>query len=439
MSRRRIAVVGSGIAGLSAAHILQREADVTLYEADSRLGGHAHTHDLLDASGDPVSVDTGFIVHNERTYPNLLRLFAELDVATQESDMSMSVRCAGCGLEYAGARGIGGLFPGRSNLVRPRYLYLLSEVLRFHRRARALLAAGAGETRAAGESRGTGDAASESASQETMAEFLTRGRFSRYFRLHFVTPLISAVWSCAPQDAGRYPARYLFEFLDNHGMLSITGSPQWRTVVGGSNSYVEKAAKQLSAVLTSTPVHSITRVAGGVQLTDDSNRPQLFDAAVIATHPHQALRILATPTAAEQRALSAIQYAVNPTTLHSDTSVLPTSERAQASWNYLLPACDASAAAVHVSYDMNRLQRLDTTTRYLVTLNDEGTVAEDRVLERMVYEHPIFTPDSVAAQAELPGLNDGVLAFAGAYHGWGFHEDGCRSGVAAARSLGVGW
>ena len=422
MSRRRIAVVGSGVAGLTAAYILQREADVTLYEAADRLGGHADTHELTDAAGETVNVDTGFIVHNERTYPNLLRMFRELDVATQDSEMSMSVRCDGCGLSYAGARGVGGLFPSMGNLARPRYLYLLTEVLRFHRRARALLAD-----------------PEQDGSTETMDEFLARGRFSRYFRLHFVTPLISAVWSCAPELAGRYPARYLFEFLANHGMLSVTGTPQWRTVVGGSGTYVARAAKQLSSVQLSTPVESVTRVERGVEIRDASGSTTAFDAAVIATHPQQALRILATPTAAEVAALSPIQYSNNPTSLHSDTSVLPRAERAQASWNYLLPACDASASTVHVTYDMNRLQRLHTDTRYLVTLNGEDTVAADRVIERMDYEHPIFTPESVAAQAKLPALNDGVVAFAGAYHGWGFHEDGCRSGVAAAESLGVTW
>ncbi|MGI8665583.1 MAG: NAD(P)/FAD-dependent oxidoreductase [Jatrophihabitans sp.] len=420
MSRRRIAVVGSGVAGLTAAYLVQRVADVTLFEADSRLGGHAHTHDLLDLDGRPVGVDTGFIVHNERTYPHLLRLFAELDIATQESEMSMSIRCQGCGLEYAGARGLGGLFPRLSNLARPRYLYLLSEVTRFHRRARALLI-------------------DQQAAQVTMEEFLADGRFSQYFRSHFATPLISAVWSCAPELAGRYPARYLFEFLDNHGMLSVTGSPQWRTVVGGSARYVEQAAKGLTAVLTSTGVAGISRQDGGVELRREDGGIERFDAAVIATHPDQALRMLAEPSPAEREVLSAIRYSTNPTSLHTDTSVLPRAARAQSSWNYLLADCSADAARVHVTYDMNRLQRLDSRTRYLVTLNDQGTVAEDQVIERMVYEHPIFTPESVAAQARLPELNDGVLAFAGAYHGWGFHEDGCRSGVQAAGSLGANW
>jgi predicted NAD/FAD-binding protein len=422
MSRRRIAVIGSGVAGLTAGYVLQREADVTLYEADTRLGGHAHTHDLVDDAGASVSIDTGFIVHNERTYPNLLRLFGELDVATQGSEMSMSIRCGGCGLEYAGARGLGGLFPSARTATNPRYLYLLTEVTRFHRRARALLAD-----------------PSQTGSSETMNAFLDRGGFSRYFRDHFVTPVISAVWSCSPELAGQYPARYLFQFLDNHGMLSVTGSPQWRTVVGGSLRYVEKAAKHLSAVHTSTPVRSVDRVGAGVQVRDDDDQVADFDAAVLATHPAQALRMLAHPSQLEAAVLGDFEYSRNPTVLHSDKSVLPRAQRARASWNYFLPSCHASASAVHVTYDMNRLQRLDSATPYLVTLNADSSVAPDRIMDRMDYEHPIFTPVSVAAQARLPELNDGTLAFAGAYHGWGFHEDGCRSGVDAARSLGVRW
>ncbi len=421
MSRRRIAVIGSGVAGLTAAHILQREADVTLFEAADRLGGHAHTHQLIDSSGRSVAVDTGFIVHNERTYPYLLRLFAELGIATQESEMSMSVRCAGCGLEYAGSRSLGGLFPTIATVTNRRYLRMLSEVLRFHRQAKALLAE-------------PGDLADP----QTVAEFLQRGRFSDYFRMHFLTPLISAVWSCAPELAERYPARYLFRFLDHHGMLTVTGSPQWRTVVGGSASYVQQAAKQLSAVLTSTAVHGVHRLESGVGIGHSDGYDE-FDAAVLATHPDQALALLATPTEAERRVLGAIRYSRNPTVLHSDTSVLPTSARVQSSWNYYLPSCTAPAESVRVTYDMNRLQRLDTDNRYLVSLNSAESIAGNEVLERMVYEHPIFTPESVAAQAELPALDDDRIAFAGAYHGWGFHEDGCRSGVSAARSLGVLW
>jgi predicted NAD/FAD-binding protein len=429
MGRRRVAVIGSGVAGLTAAYVLQRGADVTLYEADGRLGGHAHTHELVAATGATVAVDSGFIVHNERTYPNLLRLFGELGVRTQDAEMSMSVYCGGCGLQYAGAKGLGGLFPTARTAANPRYLRLLTQVRSFHRRARALLA----------DPGSAPPAGATCAEPLTLEQFLTRGGYSRYFRSHFVTPLISAVWSCPGQLAGRYPARYLFEFLANHGMLTVTGSPQWRSVCGGSARYVERAVKQLTAVHTSTPVRSLARTAGGVLIRDDADQVAAFDGAVIATHPDQALRLLDPPTAAQRAALGAFGYSVNPTVLHTDTTVLPPARRAQASWNYYLPGCAAPPESVHVSYDMNRLQRLDAPNRYLVTLNPGDTVRPDTVLERMSYAHPIFTPEAVRAQQELPALNDGVLAFAGAYHGWGFHEDGCRSGVVAARSLGVSW
>ena len=419
--RRRIAVVGSGVAGLTAAHILQKSADVTLFEADDRLGGHAHTHDIEDASGRVIGVDTGFIVHNERTYPTLLRLFAELGVATQDSDMSMSVRCGGCGLEYAGARGVGGLFPSARRLREPRYLRMLGEVVRFHRRARRVLA----------------DEGADGS--QTLAKFLAEGHFSPYFVSHFMTPVVSAVWSCSPDVAGRYPARYLFTFLANHGMLSVTGSPTWRTVVGGSGRYVELAAKSLTSVLTSTPIETILRTADGVEIHEAGGDVHQFDAVVVATHPDQALALRGDATAQEKDVLGAFQYSRNPTVLHTDPSVLPRAERARASWNYYLPDCHSAADQVHVTYDMNRLQRLDSDTHYLVTLNEDGAVAAGSVIDRMSYQHPIFTPESVAAQSRLPELNDGKLAYAGAYHGWGFHEDGARSGMAAAASLGVTW
>jgi predicted NAD/FAD-binding protein len=419
VTRRRIAVVGSGVAGLTAAYILQREADVTLYEADERLGGHAHTHDLVGADGVLRAVDTGFIVHNRRTYPHLLRLLDELGISTQESDMSMSISCAECGLEYAGGRGLSGLLPRVRTVMRPRYVRLLREIVRFYGDAHALLAGGD--------------------DTKTVREFLTEGGYSDYFATHFITPVIAAVWSTAPTQAGDYPARYLFRFLENHGALAVNGSPVWYTIVGGSARYVERAAKGLTAVETSTPVRAVTRTATGIELRDDSDAVERFDGVVIATHPHQARRMLTAPTLGERDVLGAIDYTVNPTLLHTDASLLPSARRARSSWNYSLPSCTTVPTAVQVSYDMNRLQRLDAPETYVVTLNGLDCVAPESIIARMEYEHPVYTVDSVAARTRLPELNDGVVAFAGAYHGWGFHEDGCRSGVAAAASLGVEW
>ncbi|MFE8007579.1 NAD(P)/FAD-dependent oxidoreductase [Streptomyces sp. NPDC057418] len=419
--RRRTAVVGSGVAGLTAAHVLGRARDVTLHEADERVGGHAHTHDLTSSDGRTHRVDSGFIVHNRRTYPHLLRLFDELGVSTQESEMSMSVRCEGCGLEYAGARGAAGLFARPGAALNGPYLRMLAEVPRFHRAARALLSQDAGTA------------------VMTLGEFAARGRFSPYFTAHFLKPMVSAVWSCDPVTAMRYPARYLFRFLDHHGMLSIGGSPVWRTVTGGSRAYVDRIVEEVHSVRTSTPVRAVRRHSDGVEIVTEDGTTQEYDEVVVATHPDQALRLLADPTEEERRILGAFRYSRNPTLLHTDTTLLPRSRGAAASWNYLMPSCAADADRVTVSYDMNRLQRLDAPERFVVTLNGADRVDPDLVRARTVYEHPVFTPESVAAQARLPALSGPVTAYAGAYHGWGFHEDGCRSGAEAAAALGVTW
>lgn len=416
MTHRSVAVVGSGVAGLTAAYVLSKSHHVTLFEADSRLGGHADTHEVNGAS-----VDTGFIVHNDRTYPTLLRLFAELNVPTQESDMSMSIRCDGCGLEYSGGQGIGGIVPSLRTLARPKYLAMLFEVKRFHREATVLL-----QTSAPSE-------------DETLAEFLGRNKFSDYFSSHFMAPVVSAVWSCDPGTALNYPARYLFSFLDHHGMLSVTGSPVWRTVTGGSVEYVRRVAAKIDEIRTDTPVRAVYRREGGVDIRDGSDRVRSFDAAVIAVHPQQALKMLAEPTADEHRVLGAMPYSTNHTQLHTDESVLPATQRARASWNYRIPLCGAEPENVLVTYDMTRLQRLGGRTRFLVTLGGAHVVDSSTVLDEMTYEHPQYTPDSLTAQRRLPELNSDTLAFAGAYHGWGFHEDGAKSGLVAAERIGGQW
>jgi predicted NAD/FAD-binding protein/DUF1365 family protein len=414
----RVAVIGSGVAGLTAAHIAARSARVTLYEADSRLGGHADTHHV-----DGLAIDTGFIVHNERTYPVLLRLFAELGVETQPSEMSMSVRDEASGLEYAGALGIGGLFPTWRNAARPSYWRMLTEIPRFHRRARALLG-----------STGPGD-------DQTLRDFLAAGGFSAYFGRHFMEPLVAAVWSCDPDVALDYPARYLFQFLAHHGMLAITGSPEWRTVVGGSRAYVAKVAAGLDDVRVGTKVTSVRETPDGVDVTDGNGTVASYDAVVVATHPDQALAMLEEPTPAQRSALRALPYSENPALLHTDESVLPRAERARASWNFLRPR--VGRGGVTVTYDLTRLQRLPSRTRYLVTVGAgdgaDQLVDPARVIARMEYAHPLYTPASVAARRDLPAANTARLAFAGAYHGWGFHEDGARSGEAAAAHLGLTW
>jgi predicted NAD/FAD-binding protein len=419
VASQRVAVIGSGVAGLTAAYLLQRIYDVTLFEADDRLGGHSHTHQVRTPDGPTVAVDSGFIVHNERTYPNLIRLFGELGVTTQDSDMSMSVRCDGCGLEYAGAKGLAGVFAQRGNAASSRYLLMLGEVLRYYRHARRVLNSGDDGV--------------------TVGEFVAAGRYSRYFVEHFLVPMVSAVWSAGPVLSLRYPARYLFEFLSNHGLLSVRGSPQWRTVIGGSCRYVERAARGLSAVAVATPVRAVARGISGVEVRDESDTSHPFDRVVLATHADQALELLADPTVAEKEVLGAFRYSRNETRLHTDTSVLPRAVGARASWNYYKAGCAAGDHPVLVSYHMNRLMSLGGPVDYLVTLNSSGRVRESSVLETMVYDHPIYTKESLAAQRRLGELTDATTAYAGAYHGWGFHEDGCRAGVAAAAAFGVTW
>jgi predicted NAD/FAD-binding protein len=414
----RVAVVGSGVAGLTAAHIIARTHEVTLFERDERLGGHANTIAVGTADGRQVALDTGFIVHNERTYPTLLRLFADLGIATQDSDMSFGVRCEGCGLEYAGARGMHGVVPRPGVLGRPRYLRMLTEVKRFHRQARTVLS----------------DPAADGL---TLDGFLREGGYSPYFADHFMLPLTGAVWSSSPATIRDFPARYLIRFLANHGMLTVKNSPQWRTVTGGSREYVARIAQGLAdRVHVGTPVESIARDDSGVTV----NGEHRFDRVVIAAHPDQALRMLDDATAAERSVLGAFAYSSNQTVLHTDASLLPRAAGARASWNYLLDACSTSQPLVHVTYHLNRLQALREPVDYCVTLNQTTRIGAGHELRRMTYEHPIYTHESLAAQGLLPSLQgEHHTYYCGAYHGWGFHEDGCVSGLRAALALGCAW
>ncbi len=401
----RVAVIGSGVSGLGAAHVLSRAHEVEVFERDTRSGGHTRT-----IRRDGVALDTGFLVHNERNYPLLTRLLQELDVRTQDSEMSFSVSC-GCGLEYSGRRP----FAQARRVGDARFHALLWEVARWLRTAH----------------RSLDELDCENWSLE---RYLDERGFSRRFRRHFLVPLTSALWSTAPGRALDYPAAAAIRFFENHGMLGF-GRLRWRYVTGGSDMYVRELSTRLGGRLRlGLGARSVRRGPDGVELTTDDGERRRYDAIVVATHADQALRLLEDPSAEEQRILRSFEYTRNDAILHTDASVLPRTHAARASWNYRL----GDDGRPTITYYLNRLQRLDADVDYCLTLNE--TVAEEHVLDRAVFEHPLYTVASVTAQQELPSLSGTRRTyFAGAYHGNGFHEDGLESGVRAAAALGVQW
>ena len=419
--RPSVAVVGAGVSGLTAAYVLSKKYAVTLYEADQRLGGHAHTHHLTDPAGAVVAIDTGFIVHNNRTYPQLRRLFTELGVRTRPTEMSMSIHDEESGLAFAGGRGLKGILAQPRRIVDRRFLSVLGQVKRFQIRANDFLER------------------TDDTDRTTYGEFLDAGSFSDAFVRLYAVPLVSCVWSMGSGAALEYPARYLFRFLAHHGMLTIGGSVQWYTVVGGSKTYVDAIAARLPHVRTGRAVSTVLRDGDRVWVHDSSGERRSYDRIVIATHADQALAVLADANRDEKEILGAFRYSQSETVLHTDASLLPAERNARASWNYLTPAVAGGDHAPIVTYWMNRLQGLDTAEQYLVTLNAGDRIDPGAVIAVMNYEHPIYDLAAIEAQARLASLSTPLLALAGAYHGWGFHEDGCRSGVEAARMLGVSW
>lgn len=417
--RRRIAVVGGGIAGLSAGWLLAKQHDVVLLEQNSRLGGHTHTHDIPDAHvpGGIVRLDTGFLVHNNRTYPLLVRLFNELGVECIDSDMSFAVSGRAPDFEYS-SRDLNGLFAQRSNLWRPGHYRLLSEILRFNREAPRLLT-------------------HPGADRISLGDFLDSHKFTGEFLERFLFPMASAVWSAALPTLRGFPATTLIRFFHNHGMLSATDNPVWRVVRGGSATYIPGLLQAPGlTVRTSTTPTRVVRTAGGVRI-DIADQPALdVDDVVFACHGDQVLPLLADATDAERRVLSAFTTSVNDTWLHTDASFLPRRRAARASWNVLIGERDEAC----LTYDLNRLQRLQTPTQYCVTLNPPRPIATDRVLARMTYTHPLFTREAVDAQSRWAEISGRHRAhFCGAYWFYGFHEDGLKSAVRVARTLGVTW
>jgi predicted NAD/FAD-binding protein len=411
----RVAVIGTGIAGLGAAHALHRVHDVRVYERDERPGGHSHTVSVVTEDARVLHLDTGFLVHNTVNYPNLVRLFAELGVPTRASEMSFSVTCRRCGLSYAGRDPW-----GQRRLVRDRRtLRLLLEIARFLGTARRML---------------DGRHATRTLGQMCRAEGL-----SDDLRDHFLIPFTAAIWSTPPGQALEFPAHDALVFFHNHNLLGFRRHT-WRTVEGGSRVYVRRLLEPLGdRVHLGTPVEAVRREAGRVVVVTADGREDAHDAAVVAAHPDQALRMLADPTPEERGVLGAIGYTPSLAVLHTDRALLPPEGATEASWNYLLEDCRDPDAPPTVTYLLNRLQRIESDERYCVTLNRED-VDPSRVLERIAYEHPRYTFDALRAQARLPEISGADRVwFAGAWAGHGFHEDGLVSGLAAARGLGAHW
>jgi predicted NAD/FAD-binding protein len=405
----KIAVIGAGIAGNVAAYHLAREHEVTVFEAGSHLGGHTHTHEVEQA-GRRYSVDTGFIVFNDWTYPNFIRLLDELGVASQPSNMGFSVRDERSGLEYSGST-LDTLFAQRRNLLRPSFWRMLRDILRFNREAPALLAR-------------PGD-------DVTLGDHLEENAYSRGFVEHYIVPMGAAIWSTDPQKMLRFPARYFVGFLHNHGLLSVDDRPQWRVIRGGSARYVEAlTAVFRDRVRLKTPVQSVRRLAGQVYVKARGTDAERFDAAFLACHSDQALAILADATPLEREILGAIPYQRNEAVLHTDTRLMPRARRAWAAWNYhVLPE---EGGRVALTYNMNILQSLDAPEPFLVTLNHSDAIDPARIVKRIRYEHPLYTREGVAAQARQHEINGPLNTyFCGAYWRFGFHEDGVVSALQA--------
>lgn len=420
----KVAIVGSGISGLAVAHALQGRAELTLYEAGDYFGGHTHTVDVtLPTASGPTTwgVDTGFLVFNERTYPNLIRLFDELDVPTAKTDMSFSVQAttgSGRRIEWNGAD-LNTVFAQRGNLFNWRFLRMLREVLRFNRLATELAEAGADERL-----------------QLPLGRWLDQQGFSAEFRDWYFLPMMACIWSCPTAQMLEFPVATMVRFCHNHGLIQVNGRPQWWTVAGGARRYVEKIVAGIADKRLATPVRAIERDGSGVTVQTDAGSER-YDEVVLATHSDQALALLQQPSEDERRILGAVRYQPNRAVLHTDASVLPRSPRAWAAWNYERAAnTDQEHSRVCLHYLINKLQPLPFEQPVVVTLNPLREIAPEHVLGDYDYAHPVFDLGAIAAQKELARIQGCHQTwYCGAWTGYGFHEDGLKSGVAVAERL----
>jgi len=435
--RPRVAIIGSGISGLAAAHRLAGSADITLFEASDYFGGHTHTVDVtLPGKSDPGNlvthgVDTGFLVFNERTYPQLIKLFAELGVVTAKSDMSFSVKVPAASssqkrkhgaLEWSGSS-LNSVFAQRGNLLNWRFLRMLRDILRFNQRCTALAESGA-----------------EAAMQQPLADFLKQEKFSDEFRDWYFLPMMGCIWSCPTDQMLQFPVATMIRFCHNHGLLQVEDRPQWWTVAGGARHYVDKIVANIADKRLSTRVHAIKRDADGVRIFSGglaSHQVETFDKVILATHSDQALALLAEPSEAEQAVLGAIRYQPNRAVLHTDTAVLPKRPLAWAAWNYeRAPETQRESAQVCLHYLLNLLQPLPFEQAVIVSLNPVAGIDVDKILGSFNYSHPVFDLAAIRSQKKLPTLQGQQNTyFCGAWTGYGFHEDGLKSGLHAAKRL----
>ncbi|MCU0587952.1 MAG: FAD-dependent oxidoreductase [Syntrophobacteraceae bacterium] len=412
----KIAIVGTGIAGMVAAHLLHEDHELVIYEANDYVGGHTHTHDVT-RNGATRQVDTGFIVFNERTYPHFITLMKRLGVAWKPSNMSFSVRCEETGLEFSPST-LRSLFAQTRNLLRPSFYRMLWDAARFRKESIELLH--------------TQDASL------TLGEYLRSHGYSRGFIRHFIIPMGAAIWSADPARFDEFPAGAFIRFFHNHGILELRDQPRWLVIAGGSRSYIEPMTRPYRhCIRLRSPVERIRRFSDGVEVSSRGGGPERFDQVVIAAHSDQALKMLEDPTDAEGRILEAIPYQENETLLHTDTRFMPRSRTAWASWNYHIPA--KGGGRVSVTYNMNMLQGLDGPETFCVSLNSTRPIPPDCLIDRMVYHHPVYTPRGFAMQERHDVIN-GVnrTFFCGAYWGYGFHEDGVNSALRVCRHFGRG-
>ncbi len=411
---RRIAVVGGGISGLVAAYLLHSDHHVTLFEANDYIGGHTHTLEV-DQDGHAYAVDTGFIVFNEPNYPQFSRLLQHLGVASQPTKMGFSVKCGRTGLEYASTP-LSSLLAQRRNVLRPSFYRMLADILRFNREAPELL-------------RDPNDAT-------TLGDYLANNGYSRAFVQHHIIPLGAALWSALPDRIYEFPAHYFVQFFANHAFLQVRGRTLWRVIRGGSQCYVEALIRPFrERIRVNCAVASVRRLNQGVEVRLQTGETECFDEVILAVHSDQALRLLADPTSAERQILGAMPYQANDAVLHTDASVLPSRQRAWASWNYYIPPDKGCPATV--TYNMNILQGLESRRPFCVSLNRTDDIAPERIIARMTYHHPVYSPASVDAQKQRSRI-DGIdrIHYCGAYWGFGFHEDGVSSALMVTRRFG---